>query len=114
MKSQVAFPDFAKLDLRVGEVTDAADVVGSSKLLRLDVNFGDEIGKRIIFAGIKQWYAPDHLRGRKLAFVVNLPPKTFKIGDHEYTSEGMLLASGQDEAVLYTFDKDLPGGTILR
>lgn len=114
MKDHVDFAQFSKLDLRIGEILEAKEVEGSEKLVELLVDFGAEVGKRTIFAGIKKWYEPSSLVGRKLAFVANLEPKTFKIGKKEYTSEGMLVAAGGDEAVLYTFDKDLPGGTILR
>lgn len=115
MKPQIVFDDFAKLDLRVGEIVEASEVVGSEKLVRMLVNFGEEIGHRTIFAGIKAWYTPDSLTGRKAAFVVNLAPKTFKIGKEELVSEGMLMAAGGAEgATLYIFDKDLTPGTILR
>lgn len=115
MKSQIDFSDFQKLDLRVGEIISAAEVPGSAKLLELKVNFGPEVGERTIYAGIKAFYEPGTLAGRKLVFVVNLAPKTFKIGDREYTSFGMLLAADPGgKAVLYSFDEELPAGTILR
>lgn len=114
MKTQINFDDFAKVDLRVGEILGAEEVVGSDKLVKLEVNLGEEIGKRTIFAGIKAWYAPETLVGRKLAFCINLAPKTFKIGDQEYVSEGMLVAAGADRAYLYSFDGDLPVGSVLR
>jgi len=114
VKPQIDFSDFSKLDLRVGEIMEAMEVVGSEKLVELKVNFGTELGVRTIYAGIKQWYLPEKMIGRKLIFVVNLAPKRFKIGDRELVSEGMLLAAGGDEAVLYKFDKDLDSGTVLR
>lgn len=115
MKPQINFDDFGKLDLRVGEVREVRDVDGSEKLLELHVDFGSEIGQRIIYAGIKAWYTPETLIGRKLIFVVNLAPKKFKIGKNEFVSEGMLLAGINDEkAVLYSFDEDLPVGAVLR
>ena len=46
--------------------------------------------------------------------MVNLAPKTLKTGDKEYISEGMMVAAGADEAVLYSFDKDLPVGSVVR
>lgn len=107
-KPQIDFSDFAKLDLRVGEVAEAESVEMSNKLLKLLVDFGDF--KKTIYAGIKQWYNPEDLKGRKFIFVVNLAPKEFKFG----ISEGMIVAAGEREAVLYTFDKDLPAGTQVR
>jgi methionyl-tRNA synthetase len=111
VKDTVSFTDFAKLDLQVGEILSVTEVPGSDKLLELRVRFDEETGERTIFAGIKKWYAPEAVVGKKLIFVVNLAPKTFKIFDKEYTSEGMLMAAGKDEAVLYTFDKNLAPGT---
>ncbi len=115
VKPQIDYGDFAKLDLRVGEIVEASEVEGSVKLVQLKVNFGEEIGQRTIYAGVKEWYEPSKLTGRKLAFVVNLAPKTFKIGKNEYISEGMLVAaSNETKAVLYKFDEELPIGSILR
>lgn len=113
MKKQIDFQQFLALDLRIGEIVLVSEVLGSEKLLELRVKFGEEIGERTIYAGIKKWYEKDSLLGRKLIFVVNLAPKTFKIFDKEYTSEGMLMAAGEGEAVLYTFDKDLAPGTSV-
>lgn len=114
MKPQISFDDFAKLDLRVGEILEAKEVEGSGKLVELVVDFGPGIGKKTIYAGIRKWYEPASLKGRKLVFVVNLEPKRFKIEGRELMSEGMVVAAGGEEAVLYTFDKDLTNGTILR
>ena len=75
MKSQITIDDFSKLDLRVGEVINITDMPDSNKLLRLEVNFGDFT--RIIYSGIKKWYSPESLQGRKFIFVVNLAPRTY-------------------------------------
>ncbi len=114
MKDQITIDDFGKLDLRVGEVVAVSEVSGSDKLLELKVNFGEEIGEKTIYSGIKKWYTPESLVGRKLIFIVNLAPRTFKIFDNEYVSEGMLVAAGGDKAYLYSFDEDLPVGSVLR
>ncbi len=115
MKPQIDYADFSKLDLRVGEVVESGAVEGSDKLVRMVVDFGVELGKRTICAGIKPWYPPEKLAGRKLAFVVNLAPKRFKIGEKEYESAGMVLAVASDEkAVLYNFDEDVVTGSVVR
>ncbi len=120
MKPQIDVTDFAKLDLRVGEIVDTSEVEGSEKLVELQVDFGPAFAesygeaRRTIYAGIKKWYTAESLVGRKLIFVVNLAPKKFKIGNREYISEGMLMAAGADEAVLYNFDQALEPGTIIR
>lgn len=112
MKEQVTIDDFKKLDLRVGEIISASEVAGSDKLVELKVDFGEF--QRTIYAGVKAWYTPESLVGRKLAFIVNLAPRTFKIFDKEYISEGMLVAAGADRAYLYSFDEDIPLGAVLR
>lgn len=111
MKPTISIDDFSKLDLRVGEVVDAVEAEGSNKLLELKVDFSSELGVKTIFSGIKKWYTADSVRGRKFLFCVNLEPKVFKIGDQELLSEGMIIAVGDEEAILYTFDKDVPAGT---
>lgn len=115
MKNLVSFSDFSRLDIRVGEVEEANEVAGSEKLVKLEVDFGPEIGTKTIFAGIKEWYEHASLIGRKLAFVVNLEPKKFVIDEEEHVSEGMLIAADREgKAVLYTFDQDLPPGVRLK
>lgn len=112
---QITIDEFSKVEMRVGEVVACQEVLGSDKLLELHVNFGEEVGERVIFSGIKKWFTPESMVGRKLIFVINLQPKKFKIGENEYESNGMLVAAGgHDKAVLYRFDEDLPVGTILR
>jgi methionine--tRNA ligase beta chain len=88
MKPVISFDDFAKLDIRVGTVTDCVEKEGSDRLLRLTVDFGDE-GTRNILSGIKQWYKPEDLKGKQFIFVLNLEPR--KIMGEE--SQGMLLAA---------------------
>lgn len=113
IKTVVSFSDFAKLDFRVGRVQEAELVDGSEKLVKLNVDFGAEIGARNIFSGIKSWYEPQNLVGRKLIFVVNLEPKKFKINGVEHESQGMLLSAGDNRAVLYSFDQELQSGEIV-
>lgn len=111
MKSQIIYEDFEKLDLRVGEVMEASEVDGSDKLLKLEVNFGPELGTKIVFSGIKKWYNSDSLKNNKFIFLVNPTPKEFKFG----VSEAMIIAADHNgEAVLYTFDKDLEPGDIIK
>lgn len=107
MKPQITIDDLSKLDMRVGEVVAAEEVEESNKLLKLTVDFGDFT--RIIYSGIKKWYTADSLLNKKFIFVVNLAPKEFKFG----VSEGMILAAGDEEAVLYNFDKDIKNGTAI-
>lgn len=115
MKDQINFTDFAKLDMRVGEVLEAKEVEGSTKLLELKVNFGEEVGTRTIYAGVREWYEAGKMAGRRLAFVVNLAPKTFKVAGKEYISSGMLVAADfGGKGVLYNFDESVSPGAVVR
>ncbi|KKS89971.1 MAG: Methionine-tRNA ligase [Candidatus Woesebacteria bacterium GW2011_GWA1_43_12] len=69
----ITIDDFAKVEMRVGEVTEARDVDGSLKLIRLTVNFGDEV--RTIFTGVRQWYKPKYFLNKRFVFVTNLESK---------------------------------------
>ena len=89
---QISLEDFARVDLRVATVLEAASVDGADKLLRLRVDIGSE--HRTIFAGIRQSYRPEELVGKQVIVVANLQPRQMRFG----VSEGMLLAAGPDSA----------------
>ncbi len=109
MKDLVGFADFGKLDIRVGEIIGAMVPEGSEQLVKLTVDFGGE-GKRVIFAGVKEWYTPEELVGKKSVFVLNLAPKKTPFGD----SEGMLLALGDERVYLIEIQPEVAAGTALR
>ena len=75
--------DFAKLDLRIAKIVSAEHVEGADKLLRLQLDLGNET--RQVFAGIKAAYQPEQLVGRLTVMVANLAPRKMKFG----MSEGM-------------------------
>lgn len=89
----ISIEDFAKIDLRTALIIEASDVEDSNKLIRLKVDLGTET--RQVFAGIKGFYSPDELVGRKVVVVRNLKPRKMKFG----TSEGMILAAGDDDGL---------------
>ena len=89
MKPIIKFEDFLKVEILVGEVVEATVPEGSKKLIRQVVDFGSEIGKRVVFSGILEWYKPEDLVGKKLPYVVNLEPRKM-LGEE---SQGMLLAA---------------------
>jgi methionyl-tRNA synthetase len=108
----IEITDFAKIDLRVGEVRSAERIPKADKLLLLTVDIGEERPRQII-AGIAQYYAPEQLVGRKIVVVVNLKPR--KLRGHE--SQGMLLAASVGEEgkpVIATFAEDVPNGARLK
>lgn len=110
MKGNITFEDFNKLDIRVGKIVEASIKEGSEKLLRFVVDFGKEIGQRIIFAGIRQWYTPEEFLNKKYPFVVNMAPK--KMLDEE--SQGMLLLVDGDKPVCMMPCEDVEEGAVVR
>lgn len=94
VKPTINIEDLAKVDLRVGKVVQASLVEKSEKLIKLTVDFGEdhlpssEQTLRIIFTGMRKWYAPDFFEGKMFVFAYNLEPKPIMGGD----SKGMLLA----------------------
>jgi methionyl-tRNA synthetase len=108
----IEITDFAKIDLRVGEVRSAERIPKADKLLLLTVDIGEEKPRQIL-AGIAQYYAPEQLVGRKIVVVANLKPR--KLRGHE--SQGMLLAASVGEEgkpVIATFAEDVPNGARLK
>ena len=104
--------DFAKVDLRVGQILTAERLPKSDKLLRFTVDLGEATPRQIL-AGIAQYYEPEKLIGRKIIVVANLQPR--KLRGHE--SQGMVLAASVGEEgrpVLATFTEDVPNGARLK
>jgi methionyl-tRNA synthetase len=108
----IEITDFAKIDLRVGEVRSAERIPKADKLLLLTVDIGEEKPRQIL-AGIAQYYEPETLVGRKIVVVANLKPRKLR----GYESQGMLLAASVGEEgkpVIATFAEDVPNGARLR
>jgi methionyl-tRNA synthetase len=96
----------------MGTVVEATIPEGSNKLIRQVVDFGDEIGNRIIFSGIKQWYSPEELVGKQLPYLINLEPRKM-MGEE---SQGMLVAAGNLDhslAVLLEPDQKVENGSSV-
>jgi len=96
----IGIEEFARVDLRVARIVEAAAVEGADKLLRLVVDLGTE--RRTVFAGIRQAYAPEQLVGRLTVVVANLAPRKMRFG----TSEGMVLAAGAGGADIFLLAPD--------
>lgn len=103
----VTYDEFAKLDLRVAKVLEAHAVENSSKLLMLVVDIGTE--KRQLVAGIARAYKPEELIGKNIIIVANMDYR--RLAGLE--SQGMLLAGGENEAVLLTMERDVAPGTKI-
>ena len=109
--ARITIDDFAKIELRVGQIKSAERIQGADKLLKLMVDIGDEV--RQVLAGIALGYAPEDLVGRKVVLVANLAPRKMR----GLESNGMLLAAsaGADgKPVLCTFAEDIPVGAKVK
>lgn len=107
---EIEFGDFAKVDLRVAKITQAAHVEGADKLLQLTLDIGGET--RNVFSGIKSAYKPEDLEGRLTVMVANLKPRKMKFG----MSEGMVLAAGPGGKEIYLLEPDSgaePGQRVM-
>ena len=106
--SEIAIDDFARVDLRVAEITACEPVKKSKKLLRLTLNDGSG-QPRTVCSGIAPWYRPEELIGRSVIVVANLKPATLC----GVESQGMILAAddGDGARVLFT-DGLRPGSRI--
>lgn len=93
--------DFAKIELRVAKIIKAEGIEEADKLIKLHLDVGD-LGERTVFAGIKSAYSPENLNGRHVVLVANLEPRKMKFG----VSEGMVLASSDDEGSIYLVSPD--------
>jgi len=109
---KIGIEDFAKVEMRVGQIKTAERIVGADKLLKLTVDIGTEI--RQICAGIAQYYEPEKLIGRKVAVVVNLAPRKLR----GVESNGMIVAATvgpEGRPVLAGFpDEDVEVGARLK
>ena len=110
--SFIEIDDFAKVELRVGEVLTAERVPKSDKLLRFTIDLG-EAEPRQILAGIAEYYEPEKMIGRKVVVVSNLKPRKLR----GFESQGMILAASIGEEgrpIIATFTEDVPNGARLK
>ncbi len=108
----IAFDDFMRVDVRVGEVIRAEPFPEARKpAYKLTIDFGPDVGVKRSSAQITRHYTTDELSGRKVAAVVNFPPR--QIGP--YMSEVLTLGfpDADGEVVLVGVDRDVPNGGRL-
>jgi methionyl-tRNA synthetase len=113
-KAQIAYDDFAKLDLRVATIKAAELHPGADRLLKIQLDDGTPQGRQVC-AGIRAWYTPEALIGRQVIIVANLEPRTIR-GE---LSQGMILAAthdrgaGQKDVVVLAIEKPVAPGSAV-
>lgn len=108
-KAEILYEDFDKLQFQVGEILECKAVEKSKKLLCSQVKIGSSVKQ--ILSGIKQYYSPEEMVGKKVMVLVNLKP--IKMAGLE--SEGMILCAEDSEGnlALMTPEKSLESGSVI-
>ena len=105
--SEIAYEDFAKVELVVGKILECKDHPDADKLLVFTVDIGED-KPRTIISGIKKWYGVDDLVGKNVIVVKNLAPRKMR----GIESQGMLLAADfEDDLTMLTTLKDMKPGS---
>ena len=104
----ISIDEFQKVSLRVGEIAACEPVPKSDKLLKLSVDLGGE--QRQVVSGIAEFYTPESLVGKKIILVANLKPVKLR----GVESNGMILATGENELKVVFVDDSVPNGSIVR
>ena len=101
----ITIDDFAKVELKVAKVIAAEKVEKADKLLKLQLQVGDE--QRQVVSGIAKYYTPEEMVGKTIVLVANLKPVKLR----GIESQGMILAASNENGLsLVTIDKDLGSG----
>jgi methionyl-tRNA synthetase len=111
MKDIISYDDFAKLDIAIGTILSVEIVPEADRLLRLEVDFGED-GPRQIVSGIREYFENiEDLVGRQCPFLVNLQPRMIK----GLESQGMILACEHEGLLgLLHPSASFPPGTRIR
>ncbi len=106
----ISYEDFAKLDIRVGTIKQAAPHPNADKLIILKIDEGKESLRQLV-AGIKCHYEPEELIGKQIVFLANLEPKELR-GE---ISNGMILVADVDgKPIILIPEKEVPSGSIVK
>lgn len=110
MTDNISFEDFQKLDIRIAKIITCEVVENADKLYKLTLDAG-ELGEKIVVSGIRDWYIPEELIGKKIVYLSNLEPKVIR----GVESQGMILAAEDDKGncVLLVPKKSIDSGTKI-
>jgi len=111
VKNLINYDDFGKLDIRAGLVIAASAPEWSEKLIRYEIDFGEELGKKVLFSGIRKWYTPEEIVGKMLPVIVNMEPK--KMGE-EYSQGMVLMVDSEDRPTLIYLPESVKPGDVIR
>ena len=108
-KEQIDIKQFDKVEIKAATITDAEQVQKSDKLLKIQVDLGNE--QRQIVSGIAKFYQPEDIIGKKVAVVSNLKPA--KLMGHK--SEGMILSAEKENVLtLVSLPNAIPNGAVIK
>ncbi len=109
-EERISFEEFMRIDMRVGYVEKAEPKEGSKNLIRLKIRVGDKTLN--VLAGLRKYYRPEDLQGKKVIVVTNLEKKKI-MGEY---SEGMILAAddGKGNVKILTVEGDIEDGARVR
>ena len=105
----VSFEEWSNIDMRVGLIEIVEEIEGKDKLYKMTVDFGEE--KRVVVAGLKEFYSVQELQGKKSVFVYNLDSVTLA----GIESQAMILAARNEnnEYKITIVDDSVPQGTKM-
>ena len=105
----ISLDDFKKLELRTAEILDVVPHPNADKLYVLDIQVGEE--KKKIVAGIRPYYTPEELKGKKVIVVNNLAPAVIR----GVESQGMLLAASNDLGLTIVVpERPISSGSVVK
>ena len=110
MSERISIKDFQRMDIRVGRVLKAERIPGTEKLIRLEVDIGEERPRQLV-AGVADYYTPEELLGKNIVVLANLEAKKIR----GVVSNGMLLAADVNgRPYILTVDDEVPPGSPVR
>jgi methionine--tRNA ligase beta chain len=107
----ITIDDFKKVEIKIGKIISAEKIEGSDKLLKLAVDFAEEMPRQVL-SGIGKFFPePETLVGKHCPFVTNLAPRPMM----GLQSQAMILAAGDGEAFsLFEVPENIPPGTKVK